>query len=68
MVRLLGDARIWCAAALHGCLWAARRLLSGGPGCRQRSGPGGESGGGSARGLLPLLVASPVVALPLAVS
>ncbi|MFG2973741.1 glycosyltransferase 87 family protein [Streptomyces sp. NPDC048331] len=67
-VRLLGDARIWCAAALYGCLWAARRLLSGGPGCGQGSGPGGESGGGSARGLLPFLVASPVVALPLAVS
>ncbi|MFJ3961658.1 glycosyltransferase 87 family protein [Streptomyces sp. NPDC090036] len=51
VVRLLGDARIWCAAALFGCLWAARRLLGGGPGR-----------------LLPVLVASPVVALPLAVS
>ncbi|MFD9163063.1 glycosyltransferase 87 family protein [Streptomyces sp. NPDC059558] len=55
-VRLLGDARIWCAAALFGCLWAARRLLTGGP------------FGGPRRGLLPVLVASPVVALPLAVS
>ncbi|MFD9263669.1 glycosyltransferase 87 family protein [Streptomyces sp. NPDC059538] len=55
-VRLLGDARIWCAAALIGCLWAARRLLTGGP------------FGGPRRGLLPVLVASPVVALPLAVS
>ncbi|MER6198874.1 glycosyltransferase 87 family protein [Streptomyces sp. NPDC001586] len=50
-VRLLGDARIWCAAALFGSLWAGRRLL------------------GAARSpLLPVLVASPVVALPLAVS
>ncbi|MFG2988808.1 glycosyltransferase 87 family protein [Streptomyces sp. NPDC048257] len=50
-VRLLGDARIWCAAALFGCLWAARRLIGAGPGR-----------------LLPALVASPVVALPLVVS
>lgn len=50
-VRLLGDARIWCAAVLFGCLWAARRVL------------------GGARPALPaVLVASPVVALPLAVS
>ncbi|MET9607652.1 glycosyltransferase 87 family protein [Streptomyces sp. NPDC006512] len=50
-VRLLGDARIWCAAALFGGMWAGRRLL-----------------GGVRSPLLPLLVASPVVALPLAVS
>ncbi|MGW6942272.1 glycosyltransferase 87 family protein [Streptomyces xanthophaeus] len=51
VVRLLGDARIWCAATLFGCLWAARRVL------------------GSTRPALPAaLVASPVVALPLAVS
>ncbi|MCX4695993.1 glycosyltransferase 87 family protein [Streptomyces sp. NBC_01408] len=50
-VRLLGDARIWCAAVLFGCLWAARGVL------------------GGARPALPaVLVASPVVALPLAVS
>ncbi|WP_405791203.1 glycosyltransferase 87 family protein [Streptomyces sp. NBC_00029] len=59
VVRLLGDARIWCAAALFGCLWAARRLLGGAPGRLLGSGPGR---------LLPVLVASPVVALPLAVS
>ncbi|MFD0379998.1 glycosyltransferase 87 family protein [Streptomyces sp. NPDC127112] len=50
-VRLLGDARIWCAAALAGGTWAGRRLLGAAP-----------------SPLLPLLVASPVVALPLAVS
>ncbi|MFJ3725903.1 glycosyltransferase 87 family protein [Streptomyces sp. NPDC090045] len=50
-VRLLGDARIWCAAALFTGLWAGRRLL------------------GAARSpLLPVLVASPLVAMPLAVS
>ncbi|MFE5860580.1 glycosyltransferase 87 family protein [Streptomyces virginiae] len=63
VVRLLGDARIWCAAALFGCLWAARRLLGGGPG----GGRGGGPGDGPGR-LLPVLVASPVVALPLTVS
>ncbi|MGW0392426.1 glycosyltransferase 87 family protein [Streptomyces sp. NPDC003042] len=50
-VRLLGDARIWCAAVLFGGMWAGRRLL-----------------GGARSPLLPVLVASPVVALPLAVS
>ncbi|MFE2274103.1 glycosyltransferase 87 family protein [Streptomyces lavendulae] len=50
-VRLLGDARIWCAAALFASLWAGRRML--------RTSPSP---------LLPLLVASPVVALPLVVS
>ncbi|MFJ2746832.1 glycosyltransferase 87 family protein [Streptomyces sp. NPDC087297] len=63
-VRLLGDARIWCAAALFGCLWAARRLLAGGP----FGGSGRGLFGGSGRGLLPVLAVSPVVALPLAVS
>ncbi|MFF4101685.1 glycosyltransferase 87 family protein [Streptomyces sp. NPDC001903] len=47
----LGDARLWCAAALLGGMWAGRRLL-----------------GGPRSPWLPLLVASPVVALPLAVS
>ncbi|MFJ8162676.1 glycosyltransferase 87 family protein [Streptomyces sp. NPDC096136] len=50
-VRLLGDARVWCAAVLFAGLRAGRRLLGAGP-----------------SPLLPLLVASPVVALPLAVS
>ncbi|MEU8438458.1 glycosyltransferase 87 family protein [Streptomyces sp. NPDC029216] len=50
-VRLLGDARIWCAAVLFGGMRAGRRLLGAAP-----------------SPLLPLLVASPVVALPLAVS
>ncbi|MFB6806331.1 glycosyltransferase 87 family protein [Streptomyces sp. NPDC056387] len=50
-VRLLGDARIWCAAVLFTALWAGRRML-----------------GGPASPLLPVLVASPVVALQLTVS
>ncbi|MFJ1865867.1 glycosyltransferase 87 family protein [Streptomyces sp. NPDC088097] len=49
--RLLGDARLWCAAVLFGGMWAGRRLLGAAP-----------------SPLLPVLVASPVVALPLAVS
>ncbi|UQX03893.1 glycosyltransferase 87 family protein [Streptomyces sp. RerS4] len=50
-VRLLGDARLWCAAVLFACLAVARRLLGSAP-----------------SPLLPLLVASPVVAMPLVVS
>ncbi|MDX3539997.1 glycosyltransferase 87 family protein [Streptomyces sp. MB09-01] len=50
-VRLLGDARIWCAAALFAGLWAGRRLLGAAP-----------------SPLLPVLVASPLVAMPLSVS
>ncbi|MFF3084521.1 glycosyltransferase 87 family protein [Streptomyces nojiriensis] len=75
VVRLLGDARIWCAAVLFGCLGAARRLLVGGTGGGAAGGTGDERGGGPVGGpvggpgrLLPVLVASPVVALPLAVS
>ncbi|MGZ9934397.1 glycosyltransferase 87 family protein [Streptomyces sp. NC-S4] len=63
VVRLLGDARIWCAAVLFGCLGAARRLLVGGTGRGRVGGPTGGPGR-----LLPVLVASPVVALPLSVS
>ncbi|WP_406737497.1 glycosyltransferase 87 family protein [Streptomyces sp. NBC_00853] len=67
VVRLLGDARIWCAAVLFGCLGAARRLLVGGAGGGTGGGLADGAGGGPGR-LLPVLVALPVVALPLAVS
>lgn len=50
---LLGDARLWCAAAFLGCLWGARRVL--GPGSAGRLATGA-------------LIASPIVALPLSVS
>lgn len=52
-LRFLGDARLWCAAAFLGCLWAAGRVLGG-----RGAGPGVGAA----------LIASPVVALPLAVS
>ncbi|MFD5025606.1 glycosyltransferase 87 family protein [Streptomyces sp. NPDC058373] len=52
-LRFLGDARLWCAAAFLGCLWAAGRVL-GGRGAGQLVGAA--------------LIVSPVVALPLAVS
>ncbi|MFD3466048.1 glycosyltransferase 87 family protein [Streptomyces sp. NPDC058682] len=71
VVRLLGDARIWCAVVLFGCLGAARRLLVVGAGGGTGRGTGGGTGAGPVGGavrLLPVLVASPVVALPLAVS
>ncbi|MFF8493480.1 glycosyltransferase 87 family protein [Streptomyces albidoflavus] len=52
-LRYLGDARLWCAAAFLGCLWAAGRVLG---------------GRGTGRLVGAALIASPVVALPLAVS
>ncbi|KDR64589.1 MULTISPECIES: glycosyltransferase 87 family protein [Streptomyces] len=52
-LRYLGDARLWCAATFLCCLWAAGRVL-GGRGTGQLVGAA--------------LIASPVVALPLAVS
>ncbi|MFI8286770.1 glycosyltransferase 87 family protein [Streptomyces albidoflavus] len=52
-LRYLGDARLWCAAAFLGCLWAAGRVLG---------------GRGTAQLVGAALIASPVVALPLAVS
>ncbi|MFD7628836.1 hypothetical protein ACFV7Q_22850 [Streptomyces sp. NPDC059851] len=60
LARLLGDARIWCAVALFVGMWGGRRLL----GTREARGVRGVG----FRGTFPLLVASPVVALPLAVS
>ncbi|MFI5979103.1 glycosyltransferase 87 family protein [Streptomyces sp. NPDC051452] len=57
--RALGDARLWCAAAFLGCLWAARH----------RTGrPAAASGGAVSRNAVGAFVASPVVALPLCVS
>ncbi|MFG2292578.1 hypothetical protein [Streptomyces sp. NPDC048603] len=72
--RLLGDARIWCAAALFGGMWGGRRLLGGREAGLPGSGPLGSGLRGSGppgsglRAAAPVLVASPVVALPLAVS
>ncbi|MFJ6782864.1 glycosyltransferase 87 family protein [Streptomyces yangpuensis] len=61
VVRVLGDARLWCAAVLLGCLWAGRSALGApatpGAAARLRH-----------RTAVGALVASPVVALPLAVS
>ncbi|MFF9052341.1 glycosyltransferase 87 family protein [Streptomyces erythrochromogenes] len=59
VVRVLGDARLWCAAVLLGCLWAGRRALGTAPGAVERL---------RYRTAVGALVASPVVALPLAVS
>ncbi|MEV4194219.1 glycosyltransferase 87 family protein, partial [Streptomyces toxytricini] len=52
-----GDPRIWCAAAFFAALWGAARLSTA---SRLR--------GASLPAWLPVLTASPVVALPLAVS
>ncbi|WOX15483.1 glycosyltransferase 87 family protein [Streptomyces sp. N50] len=60
---LLGDARVWCALVLLGCLEAGRRVLNTpGPARPPRDGrlPYGTA--------LSLLIASPLVALPLCVS
>ncbi|WP_052868023.1 glycosyltransferase 87 family protein [Streptomyces niger] len=53
LLGFLGDARLWCAAVFLGCLWGARRVL-------------GPDGAG--RLAIGVLIASPVVALPLSVS
>ncbi|MEU9144189.1 glycosyltransferase 87 family protein [Streptomyces sp. NPDC048349] len=60
--RLLGDARVWCAAVFLLSLWAGRRVLAAdGRTVRAASRP--------ASGMpLAVLIASPVVALPLCVS
>ncbi|MEW2368096.1 glycosyltransferase 87 family protein [Streptomyces sp. NPDC006656] len=62
VVRVLGDARLWCAAVLLGCLWAGRSALGATPGAAGRRGRPGH------RTAVAALIASPVVALPLAVS
>jgi Glycosyltransferase family 87 len=64
--RLLGDARVWCAAALLGCLWAGRRFLRT---PESRTAQGRSRGAEPSYGLMAsALIASPVVALPLCVS
>ncbi|MFJ3925924.1 glycosyltransferase 87 family protein [Streptomyces sp. NPDC090022] len=60
--RLLGDARLWCAAAFLACLWGGRRVLRG---TTPRSTSAGEFPYGFAVGVV---IASPAVALPLVVS
>lgn len=61
LLRLLGDARLWCAAAFLACLWGGRRALRG----TARTAIGREFPYGFAVGVV---IASPVVALPLVVS
>ncbi|MET8752221.1 glycosyltransferase family 87 protein [Streptomyces sp. NPDC004667] len=58
--RVLGDARVWCGAVFLVSLWAARRVLS-----RRTDGPAPEP---AVLTPLAVLIASPVVALPLCVS
>jgi hypothetical protein len=60
---LLGDARLWCAAAFLGCLWAARRAMR-----RPAGGPSAVGGGASRGYAVGAFVASPAVALALCVS
>ncbi|WP_245936275.1 glycosyltransferase 87 family protein [Streptomyces cahuitamycinicus] len=61
--RLLGDARLWCAVAFLGCLWATRRAIR-----RPADGPSAVGGGASRGCAVGAFVASPAVALPLCVS
>ncbi|MFE3578013.1 glycosyltransferase 87 family protein [Streptomyces vinaceus] len=62
-VRVLGDARLWCAAVLFGCLWAGRRAFAG-------TSTATSTAAARRCHLLAMgaLTASPVVALPLVVS
>ncbi|GGO38554.1 hypothetical protein GCM10012286_13780 [Streptomyces lasiicapitis] len=61
-LRLLGDARVWCAAVFLLCLGAGRSLTRRGRGIRT------PAEGSSYVTSLTALLASPVVALPLCVS
>ncbi|MGW0366590.1 glycosyltransferase 87 family protein [Streptomyces sp. NPDC002990] len=68
LLRLLGDARLWCAAAFFACLWSGRRVLRlpAGPDTGPETDPTGRPFPyGTALGAL---TASPIVALPLCVS
>ncbi len=70
--QLLGDARLWCAAAFFACLWVGRRALRLPAG--RETGPGADGGAGRTGRSVPYgtaltaLTASPIVALPLCVS
>lgn len=64
LLRLLGDARVWCALVLLGCLGQGRRILRT-PAAGETAPVEDRLGYGTA---LAALVASPVVALPLCVS
>lgn len=61
--RVLGDARLWCAAAFLGCLWTARRAAR-----RPARGPRAAAGNTTSMYGVGAFVASPAVALPLCVS
>lgn len=63
VARYFGDARVWCAAVFLACLVASRAVV-------RRPGAGSQTRGGDARfaGVTAVLIASPVVALPLCVS
>ncbi|MEU8526322.1 hypothetical protein AB0C77_12105 [Streptomyces sp. NPDC048629] len=63
-LRLLGDARLWCAAAFFICLCVGRTVLA-------RAAGGDEEARGTARTYatsLSVLVASPLIAMPICVS
>ncbi|MFE5845659.1 glycosyltransferase 87 family protein [Streptomyces niveus] len=61
--RYFGDARVWCAAVFLACLVASRTVV------RQRQRPEGDAHGDARfAAVTAVLIASPVVALPLCVS
>ncbi|WP_424211035.1 hypothetical protein ACN20G_02445 [Streptomyces sp. BI20] len=64
VARVLGDARLWCAAVFFAGFLAAGRP----PGPGERPGGRGPTVGGDGRGWALALVASPLVALPMTVS
>jgi phosphatidylinositol alpha-1,6-mannosyltransferase len=67
VARLVGDARLWCAAAFLLCLHAGRLVLRG-PGHGFGSGARGSDGPSPYATGTVVLIASPVVAMPLCVS
>ncbi|MFD4771385.1 glycosyltransferase 87 family protein [Streptomyces niveus] len=62
--RYFGDARVWCAAVFLACLVASRAVVR-----QRRRRPGGSAHGDARFAVVTaVLIASPVVALPLCVS
>ncbi|MFJ2738270.1 hypothetical protein ACIO3O_01240 [Streptomyces sp. NPDC087440] len=67
LARILGDARLWCALAFVVCLVAGCVAVRRG-GLRRRLNSPSQQGGWAPYGWLAILVSSPLVALPAAVS
>ncbi|MEU9745336.1 glycosyltransferase 87 family protein [Streptomyces niveus] len=66
--RYFGDARVWCAAVFLSCLVTSRAVVRRRPGGRAHIRSHAPDGDGRFAAVTAVLIASPVVALPLCVS